>query len=59
MKQFSCGDVVPGCGRVFSGDTDDEVLTAVTAHARIDHGLSTIPDSLLEQVRGHILLATR
>jgi predicted small metal-binding protein len=56
MKQFSCGDVVPGCGRSFRG-SEPEILTAVAAHARDDHGLTSLPDSLVEQVRSRIVLA--
>ena len=56
MKQFSCGDVVPGCRRTFQG-ADDAILSAVAAHARDDHGLAEIPAALVEQVRGHILAA--
>ena len=51
MKQFSCGDVVPGCRRTFRG-TEDDVLAAVAEHARVDHGLAAVPVELVEQVRG-------
>jgi predicted small metal-binding protein len=57
MKQFSCGDVVPGCRRTFHGADDDAILTAVAAHAHDDHGLTEIPAALVEQVRGLILAA--
>jgi predicted small metal-binding protein len=53
VKQFSCGDVVPGCARTFSG-TESEILTAVAAHATADHGLVEVPDELVQQVRRHI-----
>lgn len=55
MKQFSCGDVVPGCGRAFRASTDLEILTAVVDHARTDHGLSFVPDSMVAQVRDRIV----
>ncbi len=55
MKQFSCGDVVPGCSRAFSGPTDQDILSAVSLHAQADHGMTDIPASLVEQVRGHIV----
>ena len=54
MKQFSCGDVVPTCTRTFLAPTDEEILAAVAAHARADHGLTEIPLHLVEQVRQHI-----
>ena len=50
MKRFRCGDVVPGCTATFHG-TEDDVLGAVGAHARRDHGLSAVPDSLVASVR--------
>ena len=54
MKQFACGDVVPHCTRTFLAPTDEEILAAVAAHAREDHGLTEIPLHLVEQVRQHI-----
>jgi len=54
MKQFSCGDVVPNCTRTFLAPTDEEILAAVAAHARDDHGLTDIPPELVDQVRRHI-----
>lgn len=56
MKQFACGDVVPGCQSAFVGADDEAILSQVAAHARADHGLSEIPDSLVQQVRDHIVL---
>lgn len=55
MKRFACGDVVPGCTAVFTGETDNDVLSAVAAHAHADHGMASVPDSLVEQVRSHIV----
>ena len=54
MKQFACGDVVPTCTRTFLAPTDEEILAAVAAHARADHGLTEIPLHLVDQVRQHI-----
>lgn len=51
MKQFACGDVVPGCRRTFAG-TEEQILTAVAAHASADHGVTTMTDGMLDQVRG-------
>ena len=53
MKQFACGDVVPGCRRTFHG-TEDEILSAVASHATADHGMTVIPASLVEQVRARM-----
>ena len=56
MKQFACGDVVPGCTKTFSG-TEDEILGAVVQHAQHDHGLTDIPASLVAQVRSSMTAA--
>lgn len=54
MKQFCCGDVVPGCSAMFYGSTDEQILGAVADHASRDHGLTQIPESLVAQVRSLI-----
>jgi predicted small metal-binding protein len=54
MKQFSCGDVVPGCNRAFRG-SEQEILAAVSLHAQADHGMIEIPASVVDQVRSHIV----
>ena len=54
MKQVSCGDVVPTCTRTFVAPTDEEILAAVAAHARADHGLTDIPAHLVDEVRRRI-----
>lgn len=55
MKQFACGDVVPGCQAHWTADDDAELLALVAAHARDDHGLTDLPDELVEQVKSHIV----
>lgn len=54
MKQFSCGAVVPGCAAKFSGETEDEILAQVAAHAQADHGMQSVPDEVVAQVREQI-----
>ncbi len=54
MKQFSCGDVVPGCKSSFQGASEDEILGQVAKHAREDHGMTDIPASLVDHVRSMI-----
>lgn len=54
MKQFSCGDVVPGCEARWTAQDDDALLALVAAHARDDHGLAEVPAELVDQVRAHI-----
>lgn len=54
MKRFACGDVVPGCDKSWTCETEDEILGNVAQHARVDHGLQDIPAELVEQVRAKI-----
>lgn len=49
IKQFRCGDVVPGCTVRFEGTAAD-VLTQVERHAATDHGV-TPDDGLRDRVR--------
>jgi predicted small metal-binding protein len=51
MREFACGDVVPGCASVVTGPDEDAVLARVAAHAVADHGLVTVPAVLVAQVR--------
>ena len=55
MKQFACGDVVPGCDATFVCSTEEELLAQVAAHAGDDHGLAELPDELVVQVRDRIV----
>jgi predicted small metal-binding protein len=54
MKEFSCGDVIPGCDAQFRFPTEAEVLSAVAAHARRDHGFTEVTDAMVGQVRAAI-----
>lgn len=54
MKRFSCGDVVPGCTKSFSGETEDEILAQVAAHARDDHAMASVGADVVEAVKKKI-----
>jgi predicted small metal-binding protein len=56
MKTFACGDVVPGCTAQFTAADESAILGLVAAHATADHGLTTIPAELVDQVRASIVL---
>ena len=58
MKEFHCGDVVPGCSARFKAESEAGILAQVGQHALRDHGMSTIPDGLVDQVRSHIVEVT-
>lgn len=56
MKEYACGDVVPGCGATMRADTEDEVLALCTLHARHAHGLvdDDMSDDLIASIRSVI-----
>jgi predicted small metal-binding protein len=57
MKEFSCGDVVPGCQATFKGQTDDEILGQVATHANEAHDMAEVPAEVVDQVRANIRAA--
>lgn len=57
MKEFSCGDVVPGCGKQFTGASDEDILSQVAAHAAVDHGIESPDTELVEAVIAKIRVA--
>jgi predicted small metal-binding protein len=57
MKQFACGDVVPGCDARWVCSNEDQILAEVAAHAAEVHGLTEIPAELVEQVRDRITIS--
>lgn len=54
MKEFSCGDVVPGCKAKFRARTEEELLAQVAAHAREGHGIQQVSAELVSAVKGSI-----
>ncbi|MBA2347979.1 MAG: DUF1059 domain-containing protein [Solirubrobacterales bacterium] len=54
MKQFSCGAVVPGCTATFSGESEDEILGQVATHAKEEHGMTDVPDDVVQTVKANI-----
>lgn len=54
MRQFRCGDVVPGCETVIQGQSDDEILDQVSTHARDEHGMDEVPPEVVDTIRASI-----
>jgi predicted small metal-binding protein len=54
MKQFECGQVVEGCEGVVTGETEEEVLAAAARHAAEVHGMTEIPDDVLQKIQSGI-----
>ncbi len=60
MKSFSCGEIVPDCPAVFTGEGYEDLLQQVADHARQVHGLLSVPPEVTAAVRaavGHDRLA--
>jgi predicted small metal-binding protein len=54
MREFRCGEIVPGCSAAFQGETDDEILERVEVHAREEHGMDRIPVEVVDTIRASI-----
>ena len=54
MKQFCCGDIVPGCKATFHGHDEESLFRQISAHASADHGLVEVPPALFAQIRTKI-----
>jgi predicted small metal-binding protein len=57
MKQFHCGDVVPGCQASWVCSTEEELLARVAEHAAAAHGIKEVPPELVAAVRQRITSA--
>lgn len=51
MKEFCCGDVVPGCTAVFHGANEQELFSKIGVHAHRDHGIREVSDDLIAKIR--------
>ena len=54
MKEFRCGDLVPGCPTTFQGESEEEILQQVEVHARDEHGMDEVPPEVADEVRAGI-----
>lgn len=54
MKEFRCGELVPGCDATFEGASDDEILQQVAVHARDEHGMDEVPPEVVDKVLASI-----
>lgn len=54
MKQFKCGDVVPGCQWVTRSDDEKELFEQIHSHARDAHGMDEVPPEVVEAIHAVI-----
>ena len=53
-KELRCGDVMPGCGFVASGTTEEEVLKKAAQHAKDKHNVQQLTPDLVVKVKAAI-----
>ena len=54
MKQFNCGEVVPGCQWVARGEAEEELWVEISSHARDAHGMDEVPPEVVDAIHGVI-----
>jgi predicted small metal-binding protein len=54
MKEFRCGELVPGCEAKFRSESEDEILQQVAVHARDEHGMDEVPPEVVDNIRARI-----
>ena len=54
MKEFRCGELVPGCGAAFHGESENEILEQIAAHARDEHGMYEVPAEIVDTILAKI-----
>ena len=54
MKQFNCGDVVPGCQCVTRARGRGHLFEEIHTHAREEHGMDEVPPEVVSAIQGAI-----
>ena len=54
VKEFRCGDLVPGCEAVIRGESDEDILEQVAVHAREEHGMDEVPPEVQDTIRAKL-----
>ena len=54
MKQFKCGDVVPGCQWVTRNEDENQLFAEISSHARDAHGMDEVPQEVVDQIQAVI-----
>ena len=50
MKQFKCGDVIPGCPWVTRSEDEQELLQNIVVHARDVHAMDEVPPEVEDAI---------
>jgi predicted small metal-binding protein len=51
MKQFRCGDVVPGCEWVTRNEDEAALFADIHSHARDAHGMDEVPPEVVVAIQ--------
>jgi predicted small metal-binding protein len=54
MKQFRCGDVVPGCQWVARNEDEKKLFEEIHTHARETHGMDEVPPEVVDAIHAVI-----
>lgn len=54
MKQFRCGDVVPGCQWVTRNEDEGALFREIHSHARDAHGMDEVPPEVVDAIQAVI-----
>jgi predicted small metal-binding protein len=51
MKQFKCGDVVPGCQWVTRNEDEEHLWGEIQTHAHDVHGMDEVPPEVVDAIQ--------
>ena len=54
MKEFKCGQLVPGCSWHTHADDDAEIVRRASAHLRSAHGEAQVRETMIEEIKKRI-----
>ncbi|WP_306118460.1 MULTISPECIES: DUF1059 domain-containing protein [unclassified Roseitalea] len=54
MKEFRCGELVPGCDWHTSADSEAEVVRRASEHLRTAHGEDHIRPNMVDEIKKRI-----
>jgi predicted small metal-binding protein len=54
MKQFRCGDVVPGCEWTARNEDEVALFAEIHSHARETHGMEEVPPEVVHAIQSVI-----
>lgn len=50
MKEFRCGELVPGWDAHLAAHSNDDILEHVAVHAREEHGMDEVPPEAVDKI---------